>query len=51
VDAPLAVNVPLPQKIPLFEGVIATVGFELTVALTDEEVTDKPEVAHVITHL
>ena len=51
VEAPEAVNVPLPQKTPLLEGVMVTVGFVLTVAVNEDEVTESPETEHVIMHL
>ena len=44
-------SVPLPQKTPPFDALMVTVGFELTVALTEEVVTDNPEATQVITHL
>ena len=42
-------SVPLPQNTPLLDAVTVTVGFVLTVALIEEEVTERP--AQVIIHL
>jgi hypothetical protein len=50
VEAPAAVSVPFPQKTPPFDAEIVTVGLLLTVALTEEDVTESPETEQVIMH-